>query len=86
MTEFFINGTQVENEEEFIDMLNKSQEHMVEMEKNIADTFEVSADTASAILYFRGRSRWTWEKEKELIDRDRAGDPISLGVVLSGEF
>jgi hypothetical protein len=86
MTEFFIDGEKVENKEAFVRALNVAQEVMVEQEKNIAETFEVSPDTASAIFYLRTRSRWTWDKERELIDRDHAGDPISLGAVLSGEF
>lgn len=86
MTEFFINGTKIENEEEFLEMLDKSQEYMIEQEKNIAETFQVSPDTASAIFYLRTRSRWTEAKEMELVNRDHEGNPISLGVVLSGEF
>lgn len=86
MTEFFVNGEQVENEEEFVRAVNAAQEIMIEQEKIIAETHGVSANTASAIFYLRTRSRWTLDKERELIDRDHAGNPISLGVVLSGEF
>lgn len=85
MTELWFNGKQV-SEEEFNQMLNDSQEFMVEEEKKIKKEFGVSENTASAILYLRSRSRWTPEKETELIKRDHAGNPISLGAVLSGEF
>lgn len=85
MTELWFNGMQV-SEEEFNQMLNDSQEFMIEEEKKIKEKFHVSDDTASAILYLRSRSRWTLEKETELIERDHAGNPISLGAVLSGEF
>lgn len=59
------------------------------MSKYIADVAKelgVSDDTASAIVYLRSRSRYTEYKEDLLIERDRAGDPIPLGRVLSGEF
>lgn len=84
-TELWINGVQV-TDEEFMQALDESQERMIEVENNIREAFGVSPDTASAIFYLRGRSRWTEEKEQELIDRDKAGNPISLGDVLSGEF
>lgn len=86
MTDFFINGEQVEDEAAFVKALDEAQEYMITQEKEIREKFDVSDDTASAILYLRGRSRWTPEKELELIERDKAGDPISLGAVLSGDF
>ena len=85
MTELYFNGKRV-SEEEFEQMLNDSHEYMVEREKEIKKKFGVSENTASAILYLRSRSRWTLEKEAELIKRDKAGNPISLGAVLAGEF
>jgi hypothetical protein len=86
MTEFFVNGEQVEDEEAFNKALDEAQEYMVKAEKLIQDQFDVSGETASAIFYLRGRSRWTPEKEIELIERDHSGYPIPLGQVLSGEF
>lgn len=85
MTEFNFNGQDM-SEREFLEALDETQELIVAEEKNIRDTFGVSDSTAGAIMYLRSRSRWTQEKEQELIDRDKAGDPISLGTVLSGEF
>lgn len=85
MTELYFNGKLV-SEEEFEQMLNDSQEYMIEREQEIKEKFGVSENTASAILYLRSRSRWTPEKEAELIERDKAGNPISLGAVLAGEF
>lgn len=86
MTEFFINDEKYESREAFISALNAAQEIMIEQEKQIKEHFDVSDDTASAIFYLRTRSRWTQAKENELIERDHAGHPISLGKVLSGEF
>lgn len=85
MTEFVFNGVSM-NEEEFQQALEESQEFMVAQEKEIREKYGVSENTASAILYLRSRSRWTLEKENELITRDKAGDPIPLGKVLAGEF
>lgn len=85
MTEFSFNGQSMDKDE-FIQALNESQEYMIAEEDRIKEEFGVSENTASAILYLRSRSRWTQEKEDELIDRDLAGMPISLGRVLRGEF
>lgn len=85
MTELWINGKNV-TEEEFMKELEKAQEYMTGEEKRIVEDFGVTPQTASAIFYLRTRSRWTVDKELELIERDKAGDPISLGTVLSGEF
>ena len=52
----------------------------------VQDRFTVSFETAENILYLRSRSRWTLEKEEELIRRDREGNPIKSVTVLSGEF
>ena len=85
MTEFYWNGMKV-TEEEMNQLANAQQEYMIENINAIRDVLEVSEDTASAIHYLRTRSRWTEEKEQELIDRDRVGNPIPLHDVLSGEF
>lgn len=85
MTRFFFNGVEVDYEE-MMEMLHESQDFLVEEEKRIQQEHDVSLNTAAAILYLRGRSRWTREKEKELIHRDHGGNPIHLGKVLSGEF
>lgn len=84
-TEFSLNGEEV-SEEELQEALNEAREEMVEAENNIREVFGVSAPTASAILYLRGRSRWTREKEEELIKRDKEGKPIPFGKILAGEF
>lgn len=86
MTEFFINGEQMIDEEVFNKALDEAQEYMIKAEKLIQNQFNVSEETASAIFYLRGRSRWTPDKEIELIERDHTGNPIPLGQVLSGEF
>jgi hypothetical protein len=85
MTEFVFNGVELD-EEAFLGALAEAQEHMIDAENQIRLDYGVSRNTASAIFYLRGRSRWTLEKEHELVKRDHAGDPISLGMVLSGEF
>lgn len=84
-TEFSLNSEEV-SEEELQEALNEAREEMVEAENNIREVFGVSAPTASAILYLRGRSRWTREKEEELIKRDKEGKPIPFGKILAGEF
>lgn len=83
--ELFFNGQKV-TRDQLMAAIDESQEHMVAEEKRIAEEFGVSNETASAIHYLRFRSRWTQEKETELIERDKSGIPISLGTVLSGEF
>lgn len=85
MTEFVFNGVSM-TEEEFNQALNDSQDFMIKEEKRIQEEYGVTENTASAILYLRGRSRWTLKKENKLITRDKAGNPIPLGKVLSGEF
>jgi hypothetical protein len=67
-------------------VMDKWQDAMIEDQYQIQSKLGVSASTASAIQYLRSRSRWTEEKEQELIDRDKAGNPIDLGIVLRGEF
>lgn len=85
MTEFMFDGVELD-ETAFLGALAEAQEQMIEAEKDVRIHYGVSRNTASAIFYLRGRSRWTMEKEQELVARDHAGDPISLGMVLSGEF
>lgn len=85
MTEFVFDGVELDREA-FLGALAEAQDHMIDAEKEIRINYGVSRNTASAIFYLRGRSRWTLEKEQELVDRDHAGDPISLGMVLSGEY
>lgn len=85
MTQFVFNGVELD-EEAFNGALAEAQEFMIAMEDEIRLQYGISRNTAAAIFYLRGRSRWTLEKEQELVDRDRAGNPISLGNVLSGEF
>jgi hypothetical protein len=85
MTEFFFNGEEM-SKEDLVSALDKSQQYMLDAEAEIKEQYGVSDDTASAIAYLRTRSRWTEEKEKELVTRDKIGFPISLGAVLSGDF
>jgi hypothetical protein len=82
MTEFFFKVS----EKEMHRRLKESQEMMLQAEREIVRRFGVSDNTASAVVYLRTRSRWSVEKELELIEKDRAGNPIALGTVLSGEF
>jgi hypothetical protein len=85
MTEFYWNGREV-SEAEFLSLADASQEAFVLDAKELVESIGVSRETADAILYLRGRSRWTQEKEDELISRDKAGNPISINVILRGEF
>jgi len=84
--ELFFNGERVESQEELGRLLRASTETMEAVERDAKALYGVSDQTASAIVYLRSRSRWTEEKEMELVRRDLAGDPIPLGTVLSGEF
>jgi hypothetical protein len=83
--ELYFNGELV-TAEEFERLADEAADEMNQEEDRIAKRFGISHQTASAICYLRTRSRWSVEKELELIERDRAGDPIPLSTVLSGEF
>ena len=87
MTTFSFNGVEL-SEEDFRKVLDESQEYMRGEERRLQKEYGITLNTASAIMYLRGRgrSRWTPEKEIELIEHDHAKNPISLGAVLSGEF
>jgi hypothetical protein len=85
MTQFVFNGVEM-NEDQFMDALNASQEIMMREQEEIREEYNVSNETASAIMYLRGRSRWTSAKETELVNRDHAGNPIPMNLVLQGEF
>lgn len=84
--EMFFNGIRVESVEELDRLLNESMDRVDEAEKAVQEKYGVSHTTACAIVYLRSRSRWTPEKERELVARDKDGDPIPLSTVLSGEF
>lgn len=77
------NPTQ-EEKDEFNAMMDAYQEVMIEDQENIAKTLNVSQRAAGLIQYLRGRSRWTLEKENELVRLDQAGE--ELPNVLAGEF
>lgn len=71
---------------EFQAAMDEWQDAVLDEHKKIELEYGVSAPTANAIYYLRSRSRWTEEKEQELIDRDHWGNPIPLNMVLTGEF
>lgn len=85
-TEIFLNGEKLSGPEELNQLMNQWQEAMIAEQAEIQSEFGVSQPTAGAIQYLRSRSRWTPEKELQLIARDLLGDPIPLENVLSGEF
>ena len=74
------------NMDKLCEIMSDWQDSMYQEQEEIASEFGVSHTTASAIQYLRTRSRWTQEKEDELISRDKTSNPISLGDVLTGEF
>lgn len=57
------------------DIMDASQDAMVLEIKRVSDELGVSEDYASAIVYFRTRSRWTQELEDNLIHMCKNGDP-----------
>lgn len=85
-TEYYFNGVKL-TEDQWMRMQVGHEQAMIQQEDIIMGQYAgISRDTAAAIQYLRSRHRWTWEKEKELADRDLAGDPIPLSDVLSGEY
>lgn len=69
---------------EFNRTMDLWQDAMVQDQKNIAKAFDISLSDAGLIQYLRTRSRWTQEKEDELIRLAKAGE--ELPNVLAGEF
>jgi DNA-directed RNA polymerase subunit F len=68
----------VTDEEGAQKIMDEWQDAMIEEQHDIEKRMGVDANTASAIQYLRTRSRWTQEKETELVDRYHAGNPIPL--------
>lgn len=82
---FELSGDATQEEKDaFNKAMNTQQDAMSKDEKNIASTLNVSLHTAGLIQYLRTRSRWTQEKEDELVRLDQAGE--TLPNVLAGEF
>ena len=65
-------------------IMEQMQESMVTEQEEIAKELGVSYLCAAYIQYFRTRSRWTREKEQQLIDWDKTGKP--LPNVCAGDF
>jgi hypothetical protein len=65
--------------EAFLEM----QHEMLAEQEELAEALNVSMACAADVQYLRTRSRWTLEKEKELIRLHKEGNPPN---VLSGEF
>lgn len=78
-----ITATQ-EQKDAFNKLMDAWQEAMLEEQKNIAQNLNVTLYAAGLIQYLRSRSRWTQEKEDELVRLDQAGE--ELPNVLAGEF
>lgn len=74
------------NMEALQNVMNEIQDAWVCEEIRVAKEFNVSAQTAQGICYLRTRSRHTQELEQRLIDADRAGMPVDMGSILSGEW
>lgn len=68
----------------FQTMMDAWQDAMIEETGKVARELEVSENCASSVIYLRTRSRWTQEKEDQLIQWDREG--TELPNVFSGEF
>lgn len=82
---FIFNGKEV-TEEEWRALEEGYQQAMLNEESTVKDQYQVNDETAASIVYLRSRSRWSPEKEAELVQRYRQGSPISLADVLTGEF
>lgn len=83
--ELFYNGRKV-SADEMQRLMDASADFVEQAERDVMADYGVSDSTAAAIVYLRTRSRHTPAKEQELVDRDKAGNPIPLGEVLSGDF
>jgi len=66
------------------DMMEELQEAMILETKELSAELGISWSCANKIQYFRTRSRWTQEKEDELIFLDKTGMP--LPCVFDGDF
>lgn len=85
-TKLIFNGKEV-TPEQWEALQEGHQQAMLNAEADIKQQWQLEDDSvAASILYLRSRSRWTWEKEAELVQRSRDGNPIPLSDVLSGEF
>lgn len=73
-----------EQKDELTELMGEWQDAMIEDQKDIAKTLNVSLGAASSIQYLRTRSRWTQNKENELVRLDQAGEKFP--DVLSGDF
>ena len=65
-----------EQKDAFNKVMDASQEAMLEDQKNIAKLLNVTLYTAGLIQYLRTWSRWTEEKEAELVRLDQAGETM----------
>jgi hypothetical protein len=73
-----------EDWDKFNALMYKVQDGYQEEIDNIQEEHQISSACAAAVWYLRSRSRWTEEKEQQLINMDRRGEPIPN--VGAGEF
>lgn len=69
--------------EDFQALMEEWQNTQICYEQEVANKLGISIECAIDVCYLRTRSRWTPEKEKELIRLHAEGKPPN---VLSGEF
>lgn len=73
-----------ETDQEFARIMELIDEAARDEEGAIRERLGVSAEAAAKIAYLRTRSRWTQEKEDQLIKLDKAGQ--RLPHVYDGDF
>lgn len=84
LTTFAVDLTKVDDWDAFNETMNEANQKMIDYTEQLASELHVSIECARSIVYLRGRSRHTQEKENELIRLDQSGE--ELPNVYSGDF
>lgn len=70
--------------DELNNLMADIQDANVKYWQELSKELNISYQCAMYVCYLRGRSRWTQEKENQLIKMDQAGE--TLPNVLAGDF
>lgn len=77
-----LTGAQLNNPrvmEAFQEVMNAWQDEMILEMQRLSQELNISNECAMHVQYLRSRSRWTAEKERELISLYAQGNPPKLG-------